>query len=181
MRSGVLHFLKTILTGSIRFKSAPRLLGRYSAGEGAGQEIKIGAGLTLTGDTLHADTSWVSQNQLSGVIDYWTSRIDNKRDHLAVPLAPTLGFTAVNFDSTEVIYGNLTGNSTITFLNLAAGKVVDVLVLQTGMSGFGINWPAGVMWRPAAPSNPVPTAPVFIRFIATTSAASGVIGLVLTA
>ena len=40
MRSGVLHFLKTILTGSIRFKSAPRLLGRYSAGEGAGQEIK---------------------------------------------------------------------------------------------------------------------------------------------
>ena len=57
MRSGVLTFLKSVLTGSIRFKAAPRLLGRYSPGEGAGQEIKLGAGLSLEGDTLSASTA----------------------------------------------------------------------------------------------------------------------------
>ncbi len=57
MRSSVLGFLKHIFAGSVRFGAGARLLGRFSAGEGPGQEIKLGNGLSLEGDTLHAAES----------------------------------------------------------------------------------------------------------------------------
>ncbi len=57
MRSSVLGFLKHIFAGSVRFGAGARLLGRFSAGEGPGEEIRLGNGLTLEGDTLHAAES----------------------------------------------------------------------------------------------------------------------------
>lgn len=44
--------LTNILSSGVRMSASPRLLGRYTAGAGAGQEIQLGAGLSFVGDTL---------------------------------------------------------------------------------------------------------------------------------
>lgn len=88
-----------------------------------------------------------------------------------------LGVPVINFAEKGLLYAELTGNTTITFQNLAPGIVKDVLIWQS--SGWGINWPAGIKW---VPGSVIPTSvyPVYIRFFSTTSAASGVIAIVLS-
>lgn len=54
MNSGVLNFLKRVATGNVAFTASTRLLGRYTAGAGSAQEIKLGSGLSIAGDTLSA-------------------------------------------------------------------------------------------------------------------------------
>lgn len=51
----VFTFLAHVLSSGIQMAASPRLLGRYTGGAGAAQEIQLGAGLALTGNTLSAD------------------------------------------------------------------------------------------------------------------------------
>lgn len=44
--------LTNVLSSGVRMAASPRLLGRYSGGAGAAQEIQLGAGLSFVGDTL---------------------------------------------------------------------------------------------------------------------------------
>lgn len=50
--SRVFGFLQTILPSQLRLAASPRLLGRYTGGAGAAQEIQLGAGFSFVGDTL---------------------------------------------------------------------------------------------------------------------------------
>lgn len=50
---GIFNRIKEVVK-TIRFSASPRLYGRSSAGAGEGQEIVVGAGLSLTGGTLAA-------------------------------------------------------------------------------------------------------------------------------
>lgn len=51
--SRAFNSLTNVLSSGVRMSASPRLLGRYSGGAGAGQEIQLGAGFSFAGDTLN--------------------------------------------------------------------------------------------------------------------------------
>lgn len=50
--SRAFNSLTNVLSSGVRMAASPRLLGRYSGGAGAGQEIRLGEGFSFVGDTL---------------------------------------------------------------------------------------------------------------------------------
>jgi hypothetical protein len=208
LRNRITEFVRNVAFSGVQFATSARLLGRASSGAGDGQEISLGTGLGFTGMTLNvtlvAGADYLTpggaaaayqplDSDLTAIAALSTTTYGRSfltladesaaRDFLkilSIPTAPVSGFGGVSFNATAVAYHTLTGNSTVTFTDLAPGKVVEVLITEPNGSGWGINWPAGVTWLPGAPGNPTPLAPKYLRLISTTSSASGVIGLVLS-
>lgn len=150
----------------LHLNSAGGVCGLLNLWSDAGFKATIYAPLSYTGDRAIELPDADGTLALTSDITPYTS----------IPASQT-GVPVINFAEKGLLYAELTGNTTIAFQNLAPGIVKDVLIWQS--AGWGINWPAGIKW---VPGSVIPTAvyPVYIRFFSTTSAASGVIAIVLS-
>jgi hypothetical protein len=98
-----------------------RLLGRYSAGAGAYEEILIGTNLTLSGNTLNA----------SGGGGGAVSSVSGTANRIAV--SPTTGAVVVNIDT------NYVGQTTITTLGTIGTGTWQGTAIGTTYGGTGLT------------------------------------------
>lgn len=110
---------------------------------------------TIGGTVMVYDGSWYVGNAPS-----FRSAIEvNKIFPASVSNHVTIDWTLGTF-----FYGTLSFNTTISFPTVVVGKTITLAI--TGAGGYGINWPAGVVWLNGAPPNPGAGVTKLYRFTA---------------
>lgn len=82
--------------------------------------------------------------------------------------------TTISFAGARAQSVSLTGNVTIAFSNLSAGRETTIFLTSDGSSRT-LTWPASIIWLGTAPSSLAAGKTLKVVFFSTTSAASGVI------
>jgi hypothetical protein len=126
-------FLTNILSSGIRVAASPRLLGRYTAGAGAAQEIKLGTGLTLTGDTLSADGSAPAVDDLTTSNGTASATVGSLGERITDNFGPLGALTTGD----QVDLGSIVltaGDWDVTAIALFSFSAADVTSWSAGLS-----------------------------------------------
>ena len=132
--SRAFSLLTNVLSSGVRMSASPRLLGRYSGGAGAGQEIQLGAGLSFVGDTLTYTSSGGAATW--GAI---TGTLASQTDLTAALAAKAASVhTHVSADITDLSFGgnaNLDGNKIVKFGTI--GEIYASYAIRIADPGSG--------------------------------------------
>lgn len=149
--------------------ASARLVGRGDGGAGDMQEIVVGSGLAMTGQTLSATGSGSAPDNAQYVTLATNATLTNERvltgttqeinitDNgagstvvLSFPQRYSAGNSGtaltINWNNSPLQVVTLTGNVTFTFSNPINWPYTYRVMVFTGAGGFTATWPGSVLW-----------------------------------